>query len=86
MLEPPVCLKCPPLEYSLIASQAGARGTVRLRLLVDESGRVAEVTVVKPVKLLTEIAVKAARAQVYRPARRGGVAEKAWLPVDFEFK
>jgi len=59
---------------------------VRLRVLVDESGRVTDVQVVKPVKLLTEAAIKAAWAQVYRPARRGGVAEKIWVPVDFEFK
>ena len=86
MLEPPACLKCPVPDYPLIAIQRRVQGTVQLRLLVDETGRVVEVEVVKSVDLLTEAAVKAARARTYRPARRGGLAEKVWVAVPVDFR
>ena len=86
MLEPPACLKCPVPEYPLIALQRRVQGTVQLHLLVDETGRVVEVEVVKPVDLLTDAAVKAARSRIYRPARRGGVAEKMWVAVPIDFR
>jgi hypothetical protein len=38
------------------------------------------------VEHLTDAAVKAARARVYRPATRGGVPESAWVDLPIEFK
>ena len=59
---------------------------MQLRLLVDETGRVVQVEVLKAADLLTDAAVKAAKARTYRPARRGGVAEKMWVAVPIDFR
>jgi protein TonB len=61
-------------------------GTVELRIRVDEAGRVTEVQVLKGVEHLTEAAVKAAGARLYKPATRGGVAEPAWVEVPIAFR
>lgn len=90
---PPVCLKCPLPDYPVISQQRRVQGTVQLRLLVDETGRVAEVQVVKsPGQVVKEMdalwdaAVKAASARTYRPAHRGDIAEKMWVLVSMDFK
>ena len=85
-LKPPECLKCLPPDYPQIAQRLKREGTVELRIRVDEAGRVAEVQVLKAVELLTDAAVMAARARIYRPATRGGVPESAWVDVPIEFK
>jgi serine/threonine-protein kinase len=82
----PVCAKCPSPEYPEIARRFNRTGTVVLRALIDENGRVAEVTVVTAVEWLTDDAVRAVRRWTYRPAQKQGVAVKAWieLPVRFD--
>lgn len=85
-LEPPECLKCLPPEYPPIAQRLKREGTVELRIRVDQAGRVTEVQVLKGVEHLTEAAVKAARARLYKPATRGGVAEPAWVEVPIAFR
>jgi TonB family protein len=59
---------------------------VLLRVLVDESGRVAEVRIVRAVELLTETAVNAVRAAACTPARRGDVPVKEWVEIPIRFE
>ena len=70
------------------APDQGLRPTVILRLLVDESGRVARAEVYQPRHDLGDFeqaALEAVRHFTFRPARRDGEPVPAWVnwPVDF---
>jgi TonB family protein len=82
---PPVCLKCPPPDYPMIALRLKRQGIVVLRVLIDENGRVKQVLVVTGVEQLTESAVVAVRKWTYRPASRQGAPVQAWLEVPIRF-
>jgi TonB family protein len=79
-------LKCPPPVYPDIALRLKREGIVELRLRVDETGRVVEVQVLRGVQLLTEAAVRAARARSYKPATRGGAPEASVVDVPIAFR
>jgi protein TonB len=81
----PVCLKCPPPAYPMIALRLKRQGTVVLRVLIDENGRVKQVLVVTGVEQLTEAAVAAVRKWTYRPALRQAAPVQAWLEVPIRF-
>ena len=85
-VSPPVCQACPPPAYPPIALRLKRQGTVVLRMLVDEEGRVAEVMVVKDAEHLTAAAVAAASRWTYRPPRKRGVPVKAWIEVPVHFE
>jgi TonB family protein len=82
----PQCVKCPSPDYPEIARRFKRQGTVVLRALIDENGRVADVAVVTGVEWLTDVAVRAVRKWTFRPAMKQGVAVKVWieLPVRFD--
>jgi TonB family protein len=72
----------------------GLKGSVELRLLVDEKGEVAKVDVLRVTtrphgsefeKALRNAAVKGVSKWRYDPARADGVAVRVWLPVRIEF-
>lgn len=65
----------PDLQYSKEAAEAGASGTIIVRAVVDESGRVVGAKALDCAHpLLKPAAEEAARATVYEPFRLGGEA------------
>jgi serine/threonine-protein kinase len=84
-LRRPEC-KVPKPDYPLIALQRRQEGTVVLRVLVGENDKVMGVKIVRAVELLTDAAVRAARAATCSPARRGDVPVEEWLQIDVKFE
>ena len=75
----------PEPEYPAEAKAAGAQGTVTVRILVDEEGRVAEAEAVSGHPLLREAAVAAARNSRYTPTRLSGQPVKVSGVVTYNF-
>lgn len=91
--ETPVYWKMKPLEtrapiYPPRCLRLGLEGTVRVRVLVGEDGRVQEVTIGKSAgeAALDEAAMEAVRYWRFEPAKRDGVPVRAWAVVPIEFK
>jgi protein TonB len=89
----PVFWKMKPVEtrppvYPPRCLRMGIEGTVRVRVLVGENGRVQEVTVGKSSgdAALDEAAMEAVRHWRFEPAKRDGVPVRAWAVVPIEFK
>jgi protein TonB len=82
---PPECVKCPPPVYPLIALRLKREGTIVLRVLIDENGRVKQVIVVAGVEQLTEAAVAAVSKWTYRPAMMRGAPVPVWREVPIRF-
>jgi protein TonB len=86
---PPVLVRQPAVVYPDIARQSRVEGVVELKALVDENGRVVEVTVVRssrPGYRFEAEAERHTRARRYRPATKGGVAVRVWLSIVVNFK
>lgn len=61
-------------------------GTVKVSVLVSETGKVIDAKVVEPVHpLLDDLALKAAREWAYTPATKKGIPVKMWVPLSFTF-
>jgi TonB family protein len=74
-------------EYPAAALHERLSATVRLEVLVDEQGHVADVRVTQPVGHgFDESALEAARRFVFEPARRGGVPVRAKILLSFDFQ
>jgi protein TonB len=75
-------------KYHPMARKLGQQGTVTLNLLIDETGAVSDVKVVKeiPNSTLNQMAVKAARKWSYSPAIKDGAAVKVWKQVSMDFR
>lgn len=91
--ETPVFWKMKPVEtrppvYPPRCLRLGIEGTVRVRVLVGENGRVQEVTIGKSSgeAALDESALEAVRHWRFEPAKRDGVPVRAWAVVPIEFK
>lgn len=84
---PPVPLSEPEAVYPKVAGEAGAQGTVKVVLRVDENGDVRDVVVAdSPGWLaLEEAARKSAYTIRYRPATRDGEPVAAWYVADIIF-
>ena len=89
----PVFWKMKPVEtrppvYPPRCLRLGLEGTVRVRVLVGEDGRVQEVTVGKSSgeTALDDAAMDAVRYWRFEPAKRDGVPVRAWAIVPIEFK
>jgi protein TonB len=89
----PVFWKMKPVEtrppvYPPRCLRMGIEGTVRVRVLVGEDGRVQEVTVGKSSgeTALDDAAMDAVRYWRFEPAKRDGVPVRAWAIVPIEFK
>jgi TonB family protein len=88
-LVPPVLVSQPKLLYPPIALAARAQGTVELRVLVDESGNVAQVNLVRSSRIgvgFEAAAERHARGRKYRPATRQGTPVRSWIIMQVSFK
>jgi len=86
---PPVLTRQPAVSYPEVARQSRVEGVVELKALVDENGSVVQVTVVRssrPGYRFEAEAERHTRARKYRPATKGGVAVRVWLPIVVNFK
>lgn len=87
-VEPPVPLDIPAYSYPAAARGSGRTANVRVRVLVDENGRVLEAEVREPdgsVYGFDEAALTAARQVVFQSATRDGIPGKMWTELIFEF-
>jgi protein TonB len=84
----PTAVKKAPPKYPLAARSLRLEGTVTLRVLVDESGKVAAVEPVpgRSAEVLVNAAARAARGWTYRAATKDGVPVKVWLTERVSFK
>lgn len=87
-VEPPVPLDIPAYAYPTAARGSGRKVNVRVRLLVDENGKVLETEVRDAdgsILGFDEAALAAARQVVFQPATRDGIPGKMWTELIFEF-
>ncbi|HKQ63162.1 MAG TPA: energy transducer TonB, partial [Candidatus Polarisedimenticolaceae bacterium] len=84
----PVPIARPAPEYPALARQMRQEGTVTLRVLVDETGHVADVELVRGISRsrLNDAAIQAARRWTYTPASKDGVPVKVWKSETVIFK
>ncbi len=77
-----------PPVYPPRCLRLGIEGRVKVRVLVGENGRPQEVTVGESSgeSALDQAAIEAVREWRFEPARRNGVAVRAWAIVPVEFK
>lgn len=75
-------------DYPRVAIRRGWTGTVWLRLRIDERGRVQRVDMLDACRhaVLNRSAIAAARAWVFEPARRDGLAVASEKDVPVEFR
>ena len=87
-LPEPVEVSVPKDEYPPKAARAGVEGEVKLRLLVDETGRVRQATVLRdPGHGLGPAAARIARRYFrFKPALRGGEAVATEIPFTVLFE
>ena len=73
--------------YPARAKRAGQKGTVVLRVLIDVTGRPAQVSVQRSSghEALDEAALSAVRAARFRPYAEGGMAQTVWVLVPINF-
>lgn len=84
---PPKSIKKPLARYNDAARQLKLEGTVKMDILISETGKVIDVRITKPAHpRLDEAAVKIVREWIYSPAKKQGVAVRVWLPVSITFK
>jgi protein TonB len=76
-----------PPVYPRAAREAGAGGTVVLRVLVSEKGRAMQVEVERgPRPDLADAAVVAMQYWTFEPARKNGREIAAWTTIEIPFK
>jgi len=88
-LTPPVLASQTRSRYPPLALARRLSGTVWLEALVDETGAVIDVSLVRasPQGLgFEDAAMKLVRMRVYRPATKQGVPVRVWLPIAVEFR
>lgn len=85
---PPAPLQraAPQIPYQL--RKKGISGHVLLQLLIDETGRVAEMRVLdsEPQGVFDTYALEAARTWRFRPGMHSGVATSVWMKAPIEFQ
>jgi protein TonB len=84
--EVPVAVERPAPEYPAMAIKAGIEGTVFVQLLVDKTGAVRDVRVLKGPEILREAALKAAWKSVWRPAIQNKKPVAVWVAYPVKFK
>lgn len=86
--EPPVLIKFVSPRYPDLARQAGIEGTVLLRVLVAEDGKVASVSVIQSdvTPAMERAAMKAAKQFLFKPAKQRTVPVKANMAIPIRFK
>ena len=85
----PVCIKCPPPEYSKKGRAAKLQGIVSLEITVSTEGRVTNIIVVKALGGgLEEKAIKAVKSWKFKPATDSynkPIAVRVPIEVTFHF-
>ncbi len=87
-LIPPLMLSGNPPVFPPLAAQQRIEGSVDLSALIDENGRVAEVTVLraKPKNVGFEAAAtQSVRSRRYRAGTKDGVPVKVWVTIAIKF-
>lgn len=84
----PVPVERAPPQLPARLRNKGITGSVLLRLLVDEEGRVAEVHVqeAEPPDTFEEAALEAARRWRFQPGLHRGAPVRVWLEAPIEFR
>ncbi len=85
-LQPPAKVRHVTPVYPELARRAGVEGVVVLECVIDPSGHVAEVKILRGQPLLDRAAVEAVRQWVYRPTRLNGVPVAVLLTVTVRFR
>jgi len=85
-LRPPAKVRHVVPAYPELARRAGVEGVVVLECVIDPSGHVAEVRILRSQPLLDAAAVGAVRQWVYSPTRLNGVPVAVLLTVTVQFK
>ena len=85
---PPDLIAPPEVRYPPMARKLGREAVVEVRVLVDETGKVARAeTVGTPLGYgFEDAAIEAARRARYRPATKDGVRVKMWTSVKLRFE
>ncbi len=74
-------------KYPEAAKVRKLQGTVRLNVLIDETGRVLDIKVVKSAHpMLDDAVVKAYQQWTFQPATKQGVPVKVWITVAMSFQ
>ena len=84
-LQPPTKLRQVAPAYPELARQARVQGVVVLDCVIDPSGRVADVKVLRGHSLLAPAAVDAVRQWLYTPTRLNGAPVAVLLTVTVRF-
>ncbi len=86
--EPPVLVEYAAPQYPPLAREAGIEGTVAVRVLVTEEGKVAEAIVLSSdvTPAMDKAAIAAAMKCKFRPAKQRTVPVKAHVMIPFQFK
>jgi TonB family protein len=86
-LVPPVLLKAAWLTYPRDALKRKVQANVEVRILVAETGGVAQVELIEAGAdpALARAAIESARSMKFRPATRGGVPVAVWYNYRFDF-
>jgi periplasmic protein TonB len=85
-LQQPAKLRNVDPVYPALAQRAGVEGRVTIECVIDPSGHVADVRVVKGAPLLTPAAVDAVRQWVYSPTLLNRVPVSVILTVTVDFR
>jgi len=86
--EPPQLIYFEQPNYPALARDAGIEGTVAIKVLVDERGKVvsAEVLQSDVTTAMNNAALEAVRKCRFRPAKQRTIAVKAYVMVPFTFQ
>ncbi len=86
--EDPVPIRQVLPEYPEFAREAGMRGTVKVRVVIDENGRVIDASVFESdaSAILEKAAVEAARKWLFKPAMQRDVPVKCMVVLTFPFE
>ena len=71
--------------YPEAAQRAGIDGLVIVRALVDKTGAVTRVKVLKGPEQLRQAAIDAARKTTFKPARQNDMPVSCWVQIPFRF-
>ncbi|ENW93162.1 energy transducer TonB [Acinetobacter dispersus] len=79
---------CKKPDYPRAQEMAGEEGTVRMRLLVDGSGKVTEAKVKRSSgsRDLDRAATKAYSLCTFKPAMKDGVPQQDWYEIEYTFQ
>jgi TonB family protein len=85
---PPIGLEKPSPQYTTLGRTRRQEGNVVFEVLVDETGRVADIRLIRGIagSDLNDAAMNAARSWVYKPAVKDGVPVRVWRPEQVRFK